>query len=622
MTISFSGLGSGLDYASWIDQLVAIKQQSVTNIQDKNTTLQTQVNAFSSLKQAYTSLQTSLNSFLDVLVRNSANNVFTKCKATSSNNAYVTASVDPSTPAQNVSVKISQLATNTVAQSPSNTASYITGDTKYSDIAAGNVQAGTVVFNLDNQKLSVDINTGDTMDVIMQKFQDAASGVGKNLDVTLQDGKLSFSSDSQLSFTTASTSDFTSVMGLKMNADKSGYTSMNPIMALNSNGYLLPPANSNSPYCGIDGITAGTFTIGGAQFTIDKNTTMNGLISQINANSDAGVNASFDQSTGKLKLTSKTSGELYISVDAPSADNGGSNFTDVMGLTQNGSLIQDNQTLGQNAMFSVNGVDKEYINNTIPPSVSGVSGLTLTLNKVTDDTTGDMSVSVANDPTDLINALQSFVTNYNNIVNLTSNLTTMTPGTDSSGQTTYTPATLSFDSTLTMLTSQLRNQVMGQYTSSSSSSGSSNSSGNSVLSLLSQLGISTQAPGASLTDNTNTLSFDQTKFLAAFNADPSAVQNLLIGPNNTDTGLLGQINKVVGGVLDSTNGYFAVQTQSLNTQMQNNNDKISKATDAVAAYKATLTTQFQNMDLAMQKLNSQYANMTSILSSINSGKSG
>ena len=35
MSISFTGLGSGMDYSAWIDALVAIKQKSVTSVEDK-----------------------------------------------------------------------------------------------------------------------------------------------------------------------------------------------------------------------------------------------------------------------------------------------------------------------------------------------------------------------------------------------------------------------------------------------------------------------------------------------------------------------------------------------------------------------------------------------------------
>ena len=75
-------------------------------------------------------------------------------------------------------------------------------------------------------------------------------------------------------------------------------------------------------------ITAGTFTIGNATFTIDENTTLSSLIADINKNEEAQATAYWDDATGKLSITSKIEGASYINIEA-----GTSNFTDVMGFT-------------------------------------------------------------------------------------------------------------------------------------------------------------------------------------------------------------------------------------------------------------------------------------------------
>ena len=46
MSIQFTGLGSGLDYASWVEQLVAAKKASlVTPLESKKTDLENQNSA-------------------------------------------------------------------------------------------------------------------------------------------------------------------------------------------------------------------------------------------------------------------------------------------------------------------------------------------------------------------------------------------------------------------------------------------------------------------------------------------------------------------------------------------------------------------------------------------------
>ena len=57
MSISFSGLGSGMDYSTWVTQLTALKEQSiVTPLETKKTNLQSQNSAISSLKTYYMTL--------------------------------------------------------------------------------------------------------------------------------------------------------------------------------------------------------------------------------------------------------------------------------------------------------------------------------------------------------------------------------------------------------------------------------------------------------------------------------------------------------------------------------------------------------------------------------------
>ena len=72
-------------------------------------------------------------------------------------------------------------------------------------------------------------------------------------------------------------------------------------------------------------ITAGTFSIGSATFTIDDNTTLSSLISKINENKEAQATAYWDDTTGKLSITSKKEGASFINIEA-----GTSNFTDVI----------------------------------------------------------------------------------------------------------------------------------------------------------------------------------------------------------------------------------------------------------------------------------------------------
>ena len=65
MAISFSGLGSGMDYSSWVDALVAVKKESLTSVQSKISTVETSQKKLNSLKSSFTSLNSTISTFTD-----------------------------------------------------------------------------------------------------------------------------------------------------------------------------------------------------------------------------------------------------------------------------------------------------------------------------------------------------------------------------------------------------------------------------------------------------------------------------------------------------------------------------------------------------------------------------
>ena len=68
MSIQFSGLGSGLDYSSWIEQLVAAKQAStITPLENKKTELENQNSALSTIKSSFSELQSALKAFTNII---------------------------------------------------------------------------------------------------------------------------------------------------------------------------------------------------------------------------------------------------------------------------------------------------------------------------------------------------------------------------------------------------------------------------------------------------------------------------------------------------------------------------------------------------------------------------
>ena len=105
-------------------------------------------------------------------------------------------------------------------------------------------------------------------------------------------------------------------------------------------------------------------------------------------------------------------------------------------------------------------------------------------------------------------------------------------------------------------------------------------------------------------------------------ANPAAVKALLIGDSTAAegsaarTGIMQQVQENLETALDYQNGYFTARKTSLNSEMTNLSDKITKKEDALEVYRERLTKQFNYMDQMIAQLNSQFSTMQQQLASI------
>jgi len=152
-------------------------------------------------------------------------------------------------------------------------------------------------------------------------------------------------------------------------------------------------------------ITTGTTTPGEMQLMVGStpynfaltSNNLTGLVTQING-LNAGVTASI--------LT--TSGGNYLSLQANSTGATTLALNDDSSGTETNIVSATNQ--GTNAVFQLNGINISQASNTVNNVVSG-----LTFNIVAPSTT-PVTLTLAADPTQLTNDLQTFVTNYNSLV--------------------------------------------------------------------------------------------------------------------------------------------------------------------------------------------------------------
>lgn len=469
-----------------------------------------------------------------------------------------------------------QSTTTTIEDRTLSVANYADNNTQMNLL---NITSGNLSIFRNGQRASIQILQEETFGQLQSRIQ----AVFADVQLSFNNGFLSFSSTSGASVevgSTTDTSNFSAVTGL-VNSKSDSVSSSRQLYKVNGNSKLT---TANLFRRG--SVCNGTFTIGDAVFSIDENTTVNNLISQINSSADANATAYWDSVDGKLVIKSRTSGSSYINIEA-----GSSNFSDIMGYTASerkpdNSIISTRidvnaQDVGQNAVFSINGTKYTSTSNTVGSDITRLTGVTLNLKGISDD--GDVTLTVEKDKDTVANAVSDIVDAYNELIaNVDKEIAR--------------GAKLADQSALKLI----RNQIRSLMTSSLS--------GTSIFRNLDAIGISldTASAGNISTSTINVLSFNKDKFLSAFDADLDALKHLLIG-NDSSAGIFVQVENLVEQALQGATGYFETANKSFDNQIKRLNQKIDRANKAVDNYRARLESKFSAMDLLIANMQNQYS---------------
>ncbi|MBR2430588.1 flagellar filament capping protein FliD [bacterium] len=578
MSISFSGLASGLDTSGWVDALVSVKQDKITGLQTDLKALQFSKTTLTDTRAVFNSLRTALEKLTDAKFGGNFD-LFSQNVAKSSDDSIFTAKVGTNAVRQNYDITVQQLASYTKAMSLNSASAIADDDTTLSSLG---IKEGSLLVFVDGVKTSINIEKNDKL--IDLKTDLDAAGIKTELD---ENGVLRLSAKDGVSNidigSTTDTTNIVSLMGLIIQEDGS-YTSSNSLFKANISSKLT---SSESGFK--DQITAGTFTIGNATFNINEKTTLSSLISQINNNEEAQATAHWDDKTGKLIITSKKEGASFINIQA-----GTSNFTDVMGLTDTerddeGNIVSSKmytqaQDLGKNAMLTINGTSIISTSNTVTSDISRLNDVTINLKGVTvPDEQGEIKstkLEITQNTSGLVDAVKGFVEAYNNMIEKVDEVTAK-------------EADLYGETSLTSLTRTLKNYAT-----------SGNNSNGGEFRILAQIGISTgKADGNNLSTDTSKLEFDEAVFKKALEEDPDSVEAILAGEN----GILSMMENSVEMSLKASVGFFDVKQSTIDSDIKKMEDKIKKQTAKVATYRSQLEDKFSNMELMISKMQQNYS---------------
>jgi flagellar hook-associated protein 2 len=346
---------------------------------------------------------------------------------------------------------------------------------------------------------------------------------------------------------------------------------------------------STSGAIGADDTLTGTLSIGGQAITlsggtatdsdgntIPQNNTLSTLASYIN-DGDYGVQANVvTNSTGQsqLSLVSDTSGAGgSVTID-------GSQLTDSTTGVRGFSFGQVQQ--GQDAQFSVDGVQTTSASNTVTDAVPGV-----TMQLLSAAPTESVQVEITNNNSDVESAVSSFVSAYNTVIG---DLNTQ-EGDDSSGN----PEPLYGNSAVATLQEQLQEALI--FTQSSGS-----------ITSLSQLGITANNDGTLSLDGTTLDSALENNFQEAMNFFQASSSIITFGANFTTT-LSNLGNSGPDGEI-----YLALQQNS--SQETSLNTNITNENNAITTQQTQLTTELNEANYTLQQIPEQLQSVNELYSAI------
>jgi flagellar hook-associated protein 2 len=320
----------------------------------------------------------------------------------------------------------------------------------------------------------------------------------------------------------------------------------------------------------------GTFTPGAAtavDITVAADDTLTSIASKING-AGAGVSATVmtDASGERLMLRSTSTGAAAGFQMTVTADTLDSNTTDNSGLSRlvyEATLGSTMTQLGTNATAKLNGIAISSANNTFSNVVSGV-----TLTAKAEMTTA-AEITVAPNQTAMKDAINAFVSAYNEINQTLQDQTKYESGTKTAGL-------LQGDSTAVGLQRALQGMLQ------SVSSGS-------AYARLADIGVTAERGG--------NLTVDSAKLSTALN-NGTEVKKLFLTNNSNDltNGIGLKLKKFTTGLL-AINGFFSTKDSSLKRALDANAKNQQSVNDKATRLEASLTRRYSALDAQMATLN-------------------
>jgi len=307
--------------------------------------------------------------------------------------------------------------------------------------------------------------------------------------------------------------------------------------------------------------------------TAGTNDTLSTLASYINTQ-NLGVTASVvtDANGSRLALVSQSTG-------TPSA-------LAITGNTTN--LNFDTPSGGTNASLTLNGIPYSSTSNTITGAIPGV-----TLNLANASPNEAVQVTVGTDTGQITNAINNFVSAYNQVIGDINQEVTINPNTNAQGP-------LGTDSSVTNLQSSLLTDAAFSV------------SGNSGYVNLASLGINT--------NNDGTLTVDSSQLASELSTNPAAVQNFF--QNTASTGFANNFNTDLTNLTNPTTGPLNTDLTQNSAEQADLTNSINNFETQLTAQQTALTAEYDQVNATLQAYPILLQEMTETLATLGTSSTG
>ena len=183
MSISFSGLASGLDTTSWVESLVALRQAKVEGYEEEKTGIESMQETLSNIKSFFSSFRSMIEKVTDASFGIPTMDIFAQKLATSSDTSVLTAAASTEAEEGSYDVFVDKLATETQAISGLNTTTTIIEThtaTLNSKLTSIGVRAGEIGVTVNGTKHTVTISENDTIGDFINNLQQIGVGASYN----------------------------------------------------------------------------------------------------------------------------------------------------------------------------------------------------------------------------------------------------------------------------------------------------------------------------------------------------------------------------------------------------------------------------------------------------------